>query len=237
MAEVTITNLVVEQRPGTKLVEITYDVSSTTTNQVWVLLMVSNGEVEVSAPSVSGDVGEGVATGAGRLITWNMGMDWSASVASLAFSVGADDGVPPDGGDPTAVIWVVINDRWVKNIYANGNITMSDRTTGLMWPYSANLCGSKHWFDAKSFCDNLTYAGHSNWRLPYVDEDGLIRAREFEEMYSQKLLFTDLLSSSYWSGTVIPGNSHAWKMNMLGSGPYIASMRQHYGGVWPVRNF
>ena len=56
-AEVTVTNLVVAQRLGTKLMDISYDVSSTETNAVTVSLAVSNRGLAVGAPSVTGDVG------------------------------------------------------------------------------------------------------------------------------------------------------------------------------------
>jgi len=128
-AEVTVSNLVVAQRPGTKLVDISYDVSNTdaVVDVLMVTLSVSNGTSAVSCPSVTGDV-RSVALGTGRSMVWNAGEDWNGeSAAGLSFSVTADDGLV-EGGDPTAVAWVEINDRWVKNIYANGDITMSDRT-------------------------------------------------------------------------------------------------------------
>jgi hypothetical protein len=34
-----------------------------------------------------------------------------------------------------------INERWVKNIYADGPVTMSDRTTNLIWLYDASMFG------------------------------------------------------------------------------------------------
>ncbi len=91
--EVTVTNLVVAQRPGTKLVDITYDVSSTEANVVTVSLSVSNGTEAVSCPSVWDDVGAGVAMGTGKTIVWNMGADWNGNIASLMFGIQADAGV------------------------------------------------------------------------------------------------------------------------------------------------
>jgi hypothetical protein len=240
-AAVTVSNVTAAQTPGTKQVVITYDVSSTATNAVTISLTVSNGATAVSAPSVSGAVGAGVATGTGKNMTWNMGADWAASVAALAFSVVADDGViVPAGGDPTAVSWVVVNDRWVKNTYANGDITMSDRTTGLMWPYNASLGGSRTWFDAMSYCDNLTYAGHADWRLPYVNRqdgpDGPVRPRELEEMFSQRSLFSGVQNYYYWSGTSYAGGTdRAWVVGMYNGGVYNGYAKTYNFYVWPVR--
>ena len=55
-AQVTISNLVVAQRAGTKLVDIRYDISSLATN-VFVSLSVSNDEALITATNMSGHVG------------------------------------------------------------------------------------------------------------------------------------------------------------------------------------
>ena len=74
-AEVTVTNLTVAQRPGTKLVDITYDVANTATPAVSVSLTVKNGATPISTSSLTGDVGAYVLTGTGRRIVWNGGAD------------------------------------------------------------------------------------------------------------------------------------------------------------------
>ncbi len=70
-----VSNLVAEQVPGTKLMRISYDVSSTTTNAVTVSLTVNDGGGLVPCPSVTGDVGLGVTTGTNKLIVWDGGLD------------------------------------------------------------------------------------------------------------------------------------------------------------------
>jgi formylglycine-generating enzyme required for sulfatase activity len=94
-ADVTVSNLAVAQRPGTKLMDITYDVSSTATNAVTVSLAVSNGPEAVACPSVTGDAGPGVPTGTGKAIVWNMAADWNGNVATLSYTVTADEGAAP----------------------------------------------------------------------------------------------------------------------------------------------
>ena len=97
-SEVTISNLTVAQRPGTKLMDITYDVSSSTTNAVivWVSLTVSNGAVAINAISLTGDVGW-LATGTGKSVVWNAGADWNGNLAELNYVLKADDSPPPAG--------------------------------------------------------------------------------------------------------------------------------------------
>ena len=106
-ASVTVTNVTAAQRPGTKLVDITYDVASTTTNRVAVSLVVSNGAAAVSATTLSGDRGSGVATGTGKAIVWNAGADWGGNVAAgVRFYVTADDGAAGSPGVPTNMVLV-----------------------------------------------------------------------------------------------------------------------------------
>lgn len=97
--QVAVFNLSVAQLPGTKTMEITYDVASTESAEVTVSLEVSDGGTAVSAPSVSGDVGSGVATGTGKTILWDMAADWNGNVATLNYTVVAEDRlvVAPEG--------------------------------------------------------------------------------------------------------------------------------------------
>lgn len=96
-AAVTVTNVTAAQTPGTKQVVVSYDVASDATNAVTVSLAVSNGAAAVSATTRSGDVGPGVPTGTGKAIVWDAGTDWNGNVATLTYTVVANDGAgtPP----------------------------------------------------------------------------------------------------------------------------------------------
>ncbi len=50
----------------------------------------------------------------------------------------------------------------------NGDIIITDRTTGLIW--QKTYASDKTWKEALSYCENLTYAGYSDWRLPNKNE-------------------------------------------------------------------
>jgi len=241
-AGVTVSNVSAAQRPGTKLVDISYDVFSTLMDVTTVSMSVSNGTSAVACPSISGDVGVGVATGADKTIVWDMGADWNGNMATLSVMVIADDGVVltelPSGGDPNAASWEVISDRWVKNIYANGDLTMSDRVNNKMWLYKANPCelnfgfgmGRMNWYQATTYCANLSYAGYSDWVLP--DKDSLAG------QYSQQGLFLDVGGSWYWSGSnyEIDIFHLAWAVYM-GDGwvSEFGSIDKTYCSAWPMR--
>ncbi len=65
------------QRPGTKLVDITYDLSDSDSATVFVSIQLFAGGTALPAFSLSGDVGAGVTPGFNKKITWNAGQDWN----------------------------------------------------------------------------------------------------------------------------------------------------------------
>jgi hypothetical protein len=134
----------------------------------------------------------------------------------------------PKGGDTTAVSWEVVNERWVRNTYANGDVTMSDKDAGRMWLCNVNSCGQKTWAEAVAYCDNLTYAGYSDWQLP--DKDTL------EEQFSQKSFFTNVQDSCYWSETPYAhGIGSAWSVDMTDGCVDYGRKAPNSFCVWPVR--
>ena len=84
-------NITAAQRPGTKLVDISYDLQSTKTNRADVFLAVLSGTSAVTASSVSGAVGSGVATGTAKTVVWNAGADWNGNFDNLTFRILGQD--------------------------------------------------------------------------------------------------------------------------------------------------
>ena len=106
-AEPVVSNVNGVQRAGTKLVDITYDVTADTPT-VAVSLRISSDDgatFNVPATTLSGAVGADVAVGSGKVITWNAGTDWLGNYSSkMRFEVTAEDGVdaPSIGVQPTS---------------------------------------------------------------------------------------------------------------------------------------
>jgi len=249
-AEITVTNLVVVQREGTKLVDISYDVSSTETNVVTVLLMVSNGTVAVSALSVSGDIGEGVVRGMGKGMVWDAGADWNGNVADLTLTIFVYDGIAlcpvaktgqiisdhtgDDGDHRSGVVWP--EPRFTDN----GDGTVLDNLTGLEWvkePSSVSGNSEKMvWNDAIDFCKGLSYAGYDDWRLPSRKElMSLVDYGRYSLALPQGHPFVGVLYGNYWSGTSRAGlTSRAWCMNIYAGGMSNENKTDN-GYTWPVR--
>lgn len=92
-AVVQVENVDVVQLAGTKQVEIDYDVSSSLANTVAVSVQLYDGEKQVLLTNLSGDVGPGIETGAGKTIIWDAGADWNGQLGScLQVWVVAHDG-------------------------------------------------------------------------------------------------------------------------------------------------
>ena len=68
------------------------------------------------------------------------------------------------------ILYVRGNTAYGTNQFAdNGDGTVTDNATGLMWMKNDNGTGLS-WPDALSYAENFTYAGHSDWRLPDTKE-------------------------------------------------------------------
>jgi len=57
----------------------------------------------------------------------------------------------------------------VNNFADNGDGTITDKATGLMWQKS-DSGSAMNWRDALAYAQKLTLAGHTDWRLPSVKE-------------------------------------------------------------------
>ncbi len=75
------------------------------------------------------------------------------------------------GGEKTFyLLYVRGNSEYGKNKFLdNGNGTISDNATGLMWMQNDNAT-AVNWQDALEYAENIEFAGYNDWRLPDVKE-------------------------------------------------------------------
>jgi len=77
-ADPIVSNVTVAQRPGTKLVDIGYDLVADGEVDISVTISGDGGATwTVPASSLAGDVGIGVAAGTGKAVVWDGGADWN----------------------------------------------------------------------------------------------------------------------------------------------------------------
>jgi len=130
----------------------------------------------------------------------------------------------------------------------NGDGTVTDNLTGLIWLQNANCFGTQTWANAINASNTLnsTECGLSDgsvegdWRLPNVNElESLINAEEANTatwLNDPAQGFTNVQSGNYyWSSSTYASNTvSAWYVNMSGH-VYNNNNKTDSRYVWPVR--
>ena len=117
----------------------------------------------------------------------------------------------------------------------NGDGTVTDKDTGLMWQKEDDNT-KRIWSDAITYSDNLPLAGHTDWRLPSKKE--LISIVDYGTYNPSinKTYFPNTDSSPYWSSTIYADDtSYAWSVHFSGGGVYGYSKSSGDGYVRCVR--
>src|SRR3990167_4113691 len=104
----------------------------------------------------------------------------------------------------------------------NGNETVTDNLTGIMWSKNANLPnGTRTWQGALDYIaslNNSNYLGFNDWRLPNVNElKSMIDYSKINPSIPQGNPFTNVQSNYYWSSsTYADYTGSAWGVVMDG---------------------
>jgi hypothetical protein len=134
-----------------------------------------------------------------------------------------------------------------------GNGTIRDNNTGLIWLKDADAMGTMYWGAAMATAAILSDGEHGltdgssdgDWRLPTTEECAAFVVTGYnnpalcntsgDAQWSQGDAFNDVLLEYYWSGTTYAANpDHAWSMGMpYGNPGRGAKASNKY--VWPVR--
>lgn len=88
----------------------------------------------------------------------------------------------------------------------NGNGTVTDSGTLLTWQQGETY--SMTWESALSYCEGLSLAGQTDWRLPNIKElSSLVDDSKTSDPAINITLFPDIVSSFYWSSTTTAHNT------------------------------
>jgi hypothetical protein len=128
----------------------------------------------------------------------------------------------------------------------NGNGTVTDNLTRLIWMKNANAFGTKTWDDALTAANGLksgdagtdladgSKAG--DWRLPNVRElQTLIDYGRVNPTLPTNHPFTNVISYFYWSSTTTVGKTNAAFGVNFNDGPAGGEYKSSGGYVWCVR--
>ena len=104
----------------------------------------------------------------------------------------------------------------------NGDGTVTDTATGLMWQQSTGNDGDVlTWEDALDYSENLSLAGHDDWRLPDRNELQSLVDYDRYDPAIDTVAFPGTQSSGYWSSTSNALSTVlAWRVNFDSGGVY-----------------
>ena len=153
-------------------------------------------------------------------------------------------GTGQDGEIQAGVIWPI------SRFTDNGDDTVTDNLTGLIWTKDGNAPGpvvcspgtSKTWQGALDYvvCLNTySYLGYTDWRLPNINElESLVNAEQTNTatwLNIQGLI--NVQSNYYWSSTSSAfAPDIAWILGMWDGLRVTNNKSEGYVSVWPVRS-
>jgi Protein of unknown function (DUF1566) len=147
-------------------------------------------------------------------------------------------GTGQDGEIQAGVPWP--NPRFIDN----GNGTVTDQLTGLIWLKNATPFGTRNWEQALRDCNALASGMHGltdgsqaeDWRLPNVNE---LRSLEDYGQARPALPtghpFTNVRQSLCWSSTTVTSAPTLARFLFVGIGSCVWDHKGVLIGVWPVR--
>ena len=130
--------------------------------------------------------------------------------------------------------------KWTNSSFTdNGDGTVTDKLTGLIWLKTADCDGKKMWAEAISYCKELEDgdcglsdgSSPGDWRLPYVEE-----LHRLQNLLGSGHPFINMRSDLYWSGTKYEGDTYyACSMIMCHGAVFRGIKADGCYYVWPVR--
>jgi hypothetical protein len=148
------------------------------------------------------------------------------STSSAWLVLFSNGGVSGDGKRSIYYVRCVRGNSSVSSFTDNGDGTVTDNTTRLVWQQAA--ADSRDWEAALSYCEGLTLANQSDWRLPNIKELGSIVDRSQSSPAIDTTAFPGTQSSYYWSSaTYVSDTSLAWRVDFYDG--YVSYDDKDYG--------
>jgi hypothetical protein len=128
----------------------------------------------------------------------------------------------------------------------NGDGTVTDNLTGLIWDQNADRFGTRTWNEALSDCNSLAASDHSDlndgsvagdWRLANIRELlSLIDFGQYGPALPSGHPFIDVQGTIYWSSTTSSSwPDGAWFVDFY-DGVVVSDIKNHSWHIWCVRD-
>jgi hypothetical protein len=90
----------------------------------------------------------------------------------------------------------------------NGDLTVTDKVTGLMWQQVVDSTTTYTWAEAVAYCPTLRLANHGDWRLPSMIELlSIVKDIGQSNPSIDSTYFPSTPALSFWSSSPYPGSS------------------------------
>lgn len=133
-------------------------------------------------------------------------------------------------------IRAVRGEKSSSSLTDNGDGTVTDNDTGLMWS-QASASNTKTWENALAWCENLVLSDYNDWRLPTIKELVSLVDDDVDGLFIDAGYFPDTTSSYYWSSTTSADYTDgawavnfAYGMNIRGNKSVFYNVRAVRGG-------
>lgn len=131
-------------------------------------------------------------------------------------------------------ICIVSGDELLQSLVDNGDGTITDQSTGLMWTKSFHGSPSQYsWVNATSEMNSLSLAGHTDWRLPNIKELLTIARYDLVNLFDPAFFDAPPAGAVIWTSTTKDGTAtSAWALWLTGSNSgflyYIGKTTNYY---------
>ncbi len=130
----------------------------------------------------------------------------------------------------TLIIFGVTATGWCGNFKNNGDATVTDIATGLIWQQEDDNV-RRTWEEAIIYCEGMKNANYEDWRLPNIKELRTIIDMTTSGPAIDPIAFPGTNVSFYWSATTLASNSeYAWSVEFTSGWVF-------YGLKFPDTNF
>ncbi|MCA9406789.1 MAG: DUF1566 domain-containing protein [Candidatus Omnitrophica bacterium] len=148
----------------------------------------------------------------------------SSRIVNRITEIQTDGGLPKTGQNMS---WYMFDDGYyqmgfplggAQRFVDNGDGTVTDMATGLMWVSDPTMVGlgfTMYWYDAIDACENLNFAGHSDWRMPNIFElmSTVDHSRYDPAWDTMYFAYPPDTWTPFWSSTICaPWTDGAWCM-------------------------